>query len=159
MPWKEIDVMDQKKAFVFKSFDKSITFTALCKEFGISTKTGYKWKTRFLEDGYQGLEELSRKPKKNARAVSEEIICEIIRLKNKHKRWGAEKIWKLYKTLHPGWRPMTRSTVDRIFEKTGLCEKRKRTRTRNRKNEERGKKHTLEYLLNHVQRLIPLLVR
>ena len=128
MPWKEIDVMDQKKAFVLKSFDKSISFTALCKEYGITTKTGYKWKTRFLQDGYQGLEELSRKPIRAAHSVPEEIIFEIIRLKNKHRHWGAMKLLTLYNTMHPDWRHIVRSTVDRILLKAGLCEKRKRTR-------------------------------
>ena len=128
MPWKEIDVMDQKKAFVLKSFDKSVNFTTLCKEYGISTKTGYKWKQRFIKDGYQGLEELSRKPKKNTKALPEAVVLELIRLKNKHKHWGAKKIHDLYRAMHPTWRDMYRSTVERIFEKAGLCEKRKRTR-------------------------------
>jgi putative transposase len=37
-------------------------FRELCREYGISAKTGYKWRERFLQRGYEGLEELSRRP-------------------------------------------------------------------------------------------------
>jgi transposase len=128
MPWKEIDVMDQKKAFVFKSFDKSYCFTELCKEFGISNKTGYKWKQRFLADGYQGLEELSRKVKSNAQAVPESVFLEVVWLKHLKMHWGASKILTLYTDRNPSLPRIARSTVERILVKAGLYEKRKRVR-------------------------------
>jgi transposase-like protein len=33
---------------------KSENFRALCQEYGISTKTGYKWRERFLREGLAG---------------------------------------------------------------------------------------------------------
>jgi hypothetical protein len=42
MPWKETDKMDEKKEFVLKSLDDRVVFTELCREYCISTKTGYK---------------------------------------------------------------------------------------------------------------------
>ncbi len=53
MPWKEINVMSQKLEFVLKSFKMEKSFTELCTEYGISTKTGYKWKERFYEEGVE----------------------------------------------------------------------------------------------------------
>jgi len=128
MPWKEIGAMDQKKAFVLRSFDKSYSFTELCKEFGISTKTGYKWKQRFITDGYQGLAELSRKAKANAQAVPENVFLEVIRLKHLKMHWGASKILTLYTDRNPSLPHIARSTVERILVKAGLYEKRKRVR-------------------------------
>jgi hypothetical protein len=58
---------------------------------GISTKTGYKWRERFLAQGYVGLEEESRKPKSNGKALEEWISVEFLRIKKKHEVWGRRK--------------------------------------------------------------------
>lgn len=92
--------MSQKKEFVLKSFGKPQNFRALCKEYGISTKTGYKWKSRFLEDGMGGLEEQSRRPLSHARGLSEAVICEIVRIKQQHRFWGARKVRDVYARRH-----------------------------------------------------------
>ena len=55
MPWKELHIMDQKLKFVIKSLSQGVNFTELCSEYGISTKTGYKRKERFLAEGIEGL--------------------------------------------------------------------------------------------------------
>ena len=47
MPWKEKNIMNLKTEFVIKSLCPPTTFRALCKEYGISKTTGYKWKNRF----------------------------------------------------------------------------------------------------------------
>ena len=48
--------MNQRKEFVLKSFH-TLNFKALCEEFRISPKTGYKWQKRFMKNGEAGLEE------------------------------------------------------------------------------------------------------
>ena len=63
MPWKETDVMTQKRKFVIEALGQGKSFTELCNEYGVSTKTGYKWKSRFLDSGWPGLEDQSRRPK------------------------------------------------------------------------------------------------
>ncbi len=123
MPWKEICVMDQKKKFILETFDKSKTFTEVCKKYGITTKTGYKWKKRFDRDGWQGLEEESRRPKKNVRSIPEEVMVELIRLKHKKPTWGALKISNLYVKNHPHLKPPAISTIDHLFERVGLSQK------------------------------------
>ncbi len=47
MPWKEVNVMNQRTEFVLKALQTE-DFRALCQEYGISAKTGYKWRERFL---------------------------------------------------------------------------------------------------------------
>jgi transposase-like protein len=75
MPFKGVDVMDVKKEFVLKALDGRVVFTELCREYGISTKCGYKWRQRFLEEGYCGLEEHSRKPLSNSRGGADGEGC------------------------------------------------------------------------------------
>src|SRR6516162_668040 len=122
MRWKKIEPMNQRKEFVLKSFH-SQNFRALCEEYGISTKTGYKWQKRFIEDGALGLEEKSRRPLSHAKELSEAVVCEIIRLKTKHKFWGARKLRDIYARTHP--EVPSESTFKRVLERSGLVEKRR----------------------------------
>src|SRR5512147_1365646 len=99
MPWKKVEPMNQRQEFVLKSFHIQ-NFRVLCQEYGISTKTGYKWQKRFLEHGRSGLEEQSRRPLSHAKELSEAVVCEIIRIKTKHQFWGARKLRDVYALIH-----------------------------------------------------------
>ena len=61
MPWKKSEPMDQRREFALKALG-TLNFRALCQEYGISAKTGYKWRERFLRQGLEGMEEESRRP-------------------------------------------------------------------------------------------------
>jgi transposase InsO family protein len=120
MPFKGVDVMEIKKEFILKAMSGSYVFTQLCREYGISTNCGYKWKKRFLEKGMPGLEEHSRKPLSNSRSIPEPVSVEIIRIKNKHKSWGAKKILEIYKRNNPGKYAPVRGSVENLFRRAGL---------------------------------------
>ena len=124
MPWKETRKMDQRTEFALKSM-KTSNFRELCREYGISTKTGYKWKQRFLERGLGGLLEESRKPHAHPSELPEEVVCEIVRLKAAHPHWGPRKIRDLYGRKKPGEVP-SESSFKRVLERAGLTEPRKR---------------------------------
>ena len=128
MPWKECSIVKSRLLFVVKSFEEGIVFSELCKEFGISTRVGYKWKKRFLEGGEPALEDRSRKPKTNPRQLPEDVICELIKLKNMRPTWGPKKIQKSYAVANKGRKPPAVSTVERILSKAGLVKKKKRRR-------------------------------
>ena len=91
MPWKENHVIDQKREFVLESLKEDTNFTRLCGKYCISTKTGYKWKQRFLERGFAGLEDLSRKPQSCPGQLNEDEIIDILKLKDKKKTLGCKK--------------------------------------------------------------------
>lgn len=126
MPWKETCVMELRLEFVMRSLREDVSFSALCTEYGISPKTGYKWRERFLERGPDGLSDLSRRPQTSPLLTSEDTVCEIIRIKNAHLGWGPRKIREVYARLHPGLEPPSESTLKRILGKAGLVKKRKR---------------------------------
>jgi transposase InsO family protein len=128
MPWKEKAKMDEKKEFVLKAMDRQLVFTQLCREYGISTKTGYKWRERFLEQGYAGLEEESRRPKSNGKALEEWISVELLRIKKKHEAWGAAKILNIYGRNNPGKHVPARSTVEHLFDRAGYIHHRRKKR-------------------------------
>ena len=63
MPWKETCRMEEKLVFVADCLrGESLPMTALCEDYGISRKTGYKWLGRYREQGPEGLVERSRAP-------------------------------------------------------------------------------------------------
>jgi len=126
MPFKGVDIMDVKKEFVLKSLDKQVNFTELCREYGISTKTGYKWRHRFVNEGYSGLAEHSRKPLNNSKSMPEPVSVELLRIKILHPSWGAKKILAIYKRNSNGKYIPVRSTVERLFSRAGCTGVRRR---------------------------------
>src|SRR5438309_2290724 len=125
MPWKKKSPMEQRMEFAIKAL-RTLNFRALCQEYGISTKTGYKWKERFLRNGFEGLEEQSRRPHAHADQLAEEVVCEIVRLKLRHLSWGPRKIRELYFRGHG--EVASESSFKRVLERSGLTQKRRRCR-------------------------------
>ena len=125
MPWKEARVVDVRTEFVLRAVRDEKRFGELCREFGISRKTGYKWKERFLEQGLNGLEDLSRRPHRSPGEIAEDMVCQIVRIKNDHLGWGPVKIREVFARRHPNAPLPSESTFKRILEKAGLVHKRK----------------------------------
>ena len=78
--------MDQRTEFVMKSMRTS-NLRDLCREYGISTKTGYKWKQRLLEQGLGAREDESRRPYGHASELTEAVVCKIVQLKMGYPHW------------------------------------------------------------------------
>jgi transposase InsO family protein len=115
--------MDQRAEFAMKALQTD-NFRALCAEYGISAKTGYKWQQRLLQYGWAGMAELSRRPKHSANELAEAVVCEIVRLKRAHPHWGPRKIQELYRRAHG--QAASESSFKRVLERAGLTEPRRR---------------------------------
>lgn len=126
MPWKEVDVLNLRTEFVLRVFESKVPFAELCKEYGISRKTGYKWKERFLKQGLDGLEDQSRRPTQSPNQVGEETLCRIVKLKLAHPAWGPRKIRAVFGRNHPDVDLPSESTFKRILDKAGLVKRRRR---------------------------------
>jgi putative transposase len=114
--------MDQRREFALKALG-TLNFRALCQEYGISTKTGYKWRERFLRQGLEGMEEESRRPRSSPNQLSEGQVCEMVKLKLVHRHWGPRKIRTLYHRRH-GQAP-SESSFKRVLEQVGLTQPRR----------------------------------
>jgi transposase InsO family protein len=117
--------MEQRTEFALRAM-QTLNFRALCQQYGISTKTGYKWRERFWRKGLAGMEEESRRPKSHSKQLPEEEVCEIVRLKLAHLAWGPRKIRELYLRGHG--EVASESTFKRVLERTSLTQKRRRRR-------------------------------
>ena len=131
MPWKEISVMEERLRFVARRLDGE-SMTALCREFGISRKTGYKIFNRYKEHGLEAFTDRSRRPVRYANQLPEQIERMIVRLKRDKPHWGARKIRELLvRRLAGDVRIPAVSTVHAVLDRHGLV-KRARQRRRNK---------------------------
>jgi transposase len=124
MPWKETLKMNQRVEFAMRAVGCE-NFAGLCEEYGISRKTGYKWRERFVAHGLEGMEEESRRPHGHGEALDEAVVCRIVRLKQAHPHWGPRKIRELYERKHGGDTP-SESSFKRVLERAGLTQVRKK---------------------------------
>jgi transposase InsO family protein len=101
MPWREVSVMDQRVEFVRLAKQNGVNRRELCRRFGISVQTGYKWLGRFAA-GDTRLADRSRRPHHSpvrTEAATEALVLE---LRDAHPVWGARKITRcLTRAGHP----------------------------------------------------------
>ena len=110
--------MDQRIEFAMKAL-RTENFRALCVEYGISAKTGYKWRDRLLRWGVEGLAEQSRRPHQHPEQLHPEVVCELVRLKQLHPYWGPRKIRALYQRIHG--QAASESSFKRMLARAGMA--------------------------------------
>lgn len=125
MSWKETDVMKEKEKFIDAVIKAEKPFKYICEDFGISEKTGHKWKNRFYEEGKLGLYEKSREAENHPNALPEDTVIAIIQLKTAHPYWGAKKILELFKKSRKNAEVPSLSSINRILSKANLIKKRR----------------------------------
>jgi transposase InsO family protein len=128
MPWKELFTMEIREEFVLRATSPNANIAALCREFGVSRKTGYKWLERFEELGVVGLDDMSRRPKESPLAVSGDVVAELTTIRVAHPTWGSKKLIEVAKRRLPADEVPSRSTVDRILKRAGLVQGGRRRR-------------------------------
>ena len=117
--------MQEKEHFIEEMLRQEMPFRTLCAKYGISEKTGYKWRRRYLEEGYAGLTEASRAPKGSPNSLDEDTVIALISLKQAHPYWGGKKILALYAKTHKGCSLPSLSSVNRVLRKAGLVRARR----------------------------------
>ena len=119
---------DVRKEFAMKALAAGANLSGLCREYGVTRKTGRQWRDRARRDGIDRLAEHSRRPKSSPAELGEAVVCEIVRLKRAHPAWGPRKICELYRRAYE--QALSISSCHRVLKKTGLVEPRRRRRKR-----------------------------
>ena len=101
MPWKECQIVDERLQFIARLLDGE-TMAGLCREFGISRKTGYKIYTRYKDCGLEGLTDRSRRPYRHANRLPLQLETLIVVLKKEYPRGEAPKIRERLRRRYPG---------------------------------------------------------
>jgi putative transposase len=119
--------MDERLRFVARLLDGE-KMAVMCREFGISRKTGYKIFNRYKDAGIRGLEDKARSPYRHPNKTPFQVEKAILKIKREHPTWGAPKIRdKLIKEF-PVIQPPAPSTIHSILDRHGLVKRRKRRR-------------------------------
>ena len=92
MPWKEVSTMSLREEFVMLASQPQAKRRELCRRFGVSAKTGYKWLRRFAEQGRAGLAERSRRPYHSPRRTAAAVETQVLALRAAHPAWGGRKL-------------------------------------------------------------------
>ena len=117
MPFRTMDVREQRVQFVVAAIRKEKPFRTLCKEFGVSTPTGRLWLRRYRAQGIEGIAERSRRPHHSPRKTSTGIEERVVEIRRRYPDWGARKL--AYELQRSGMK-LTVSTVHRILLRYGL---------------------------------------
>src|SRR5260221_6497867 len=129
MPWKECHIVDDRLRFVARMLDGE-KMAPLCREFGISRKTGYKIFDRYKDCGIQGLTDRTRRPYRHANQLPLGIEKAIVALKREYPSWGAPKIRERLRRRCPELHRPAISTVHAVLDRHGLVTHGRRRRVR-----------------------------
>jgi transposase InsO family protein len=125
MPWKTESVMEQRLKFVIEKHVGKETMTDLCRRYGLSRKTGYKWLDRYRTAGtITALNDMTRRPHRSPKRTSEDREQRVLRVRDE-KGWGAEKIQ--YVVAKDGLQ-LPAITIHRILKRNGRIAREERTR-------------------------------
>lgn len=135
MPWKEQTIMDERLRFIARLLEGE-GMSEMCRDFGISRKTGYKIFHRYKDDGLEALTDRSRRPVRYANQLPDAVEAMIVRCRQEKPHWGAHKIRELLvKRLAGDVRIPAKSTVHAVLDRYGLVS---HARKRNRANKAEG---------------------
>ena len=127
MPWKKFSVLEARAQFVLALKNKSESFVSVCGRFGISRKSGYKWRQRYRAGGLKALGNASRRPRHRGKMHRFVWRMRLRKLRQEHPRWGAKKLRRLLKRAFPQARCVPAvSTLARWLAELHLVKKRKR---------------------------------
>ena len=131
MPWRETSVMEERLRFVARLLEGE-GMSDVCRDFGISRKTGYKIFNRYKDEGLEALTDRSRRPVRYANQLPDPVEAMIVRCKKEKPHWGARKIRELLvRKLAGDVRIPAKSTVHAVLDRHGLVNQ---ARKRNRAN-------------------------
>ena len=112
--------VDKRMRFVTAAEAGQETMTALCRRFGLSRKTGYKWLARYRLEGIEGLIERSRAPHTHAQLVTAAVAECCLAVRRAHRSWGPVKVRAWLERDEPEVAWPAASTIGELFDREGL---------------------------------------
>jgi putative transposase len=80
--------MGERREFVRLALEEGVDRRELCRRFGISPDTGYKWLARW-EAGDGELADRSRRPHISPMRCNDAVEAEVLAVRDAHRAWGA----------------------------------------------------------------------
>ena len=118
MPWREKSIMEQREEFVLLAGQQGANVRELCRRYGISPTTGYKWLKRHEAAGAAGLKNQSRRPLHTPERSAQSTEARILAARQTHPQWGARKLKRWLEDRGVAGLPAA-STVHAILQRHG----------------------------------------
>ncbi len=124
MAWTETGAMEEREKFVRDVLRGEGAMSALCDQYGVSRKTGYKWLQRYEEEGLRGLRDRSRAPLRHPNALDADTVSKVLELRRAHRSWGPKKLRALleHNDRRADW--PAASTIGDVLKRAGLVKRR-----------------------------------
>jgi len=119
MGWKECDELSLRNEFVQLASVAGANIAELCRHFGISRKTGYKWRERWAAQGLEGLSNQSRRPLQSPGQTAAEVEQAVLKIRGLHPAWGGRKIRRVLERAGLASLPSA-STITQILHRHSL---------------------------------------
>jgi len=115
---KVVTMAEMRLEVLLEAERTGMSVTEVCRRFGISRQTYYRYRNRYLAEGLEGLEDRSRRPLVPAHQIPGELEAEIVEMRKDHPRWGARRIRT--ELLRDGIDPPVVSTIHQVLRRNGL---------------------------------------
>jgi transposase InsO family protein len=107
--------VDERREFAVAALRRERSISTLCREYGISRKTGHKWLRIAREQGVRGLENRSRRPHR-VQGISAAVRARVLELRQRT-GYGGRLISDALRAEGIG---VGHATVDRVIARAGL---------------------------------------
>jgi transposase InsO family protein len=124
MPWEQTSAMDQRIKFIADYLSQQYSISDLCRGYGISRPTAYKWITRYVESEAQGLQDRCRAPHHHPNQTQEEVREMIVETRLHYQSWGPKKVMGYLRDNGPELHWPADSTAGEILQRAGLVKPR-----------------------------------
>ena len=128
LPWKQTSREGEQVRFIRRWRGGEVSFVELCRQFGISRKTGYKRVNRFRYRGWEGLGDRSRAPRHHPSVTPRAVAERLVAARRERPTWGPKKLVAWLRAAEPAVRWPAPSTAGEILDRAGLVRRRKRRR-------------------------------
>ena len=125
MGWTETCAVEERMRFVVAVQKHEESFAAVCRRFGVSRRVGYKWLSRFEEEGAAGLFDRRRTPLHQPRRIAEDIVERCLEVRRAHPTWGPLKVRAFLARQSGQTEWPAASTIGELFDREGLTVKRR----------------------------------
>lgn len=124
MAWKQVKVEEERMKFIL-AIENGHNFSDLCRQFGISRPTGYKWLNRWEMEGIQGLHNRSTAPHSNPKIIEEWVELKILEMRIRFPKMGPRKIYAKLFELDSKMDWPCPSSIGNVLDRNGLTLRRK----------------------------------
>ena len=130
MPWTQTNAMPERVRFIHEWEKGETSMAGLCRKYGVSRPTGYKWVQRYLEfeGDLEALVDLPRAPHHHPWTTDDLIVDLVLRARRQQPTWGPRKLRDWLRRANPGVDLPAASTMGAILKRHGMSSARQRRR-------------------------------